>query len=148
MRPKQSKTACGKCGALNEAKEISSDPRWVLYNDLQICTWKKNTDATEPYMIGHISQVVAYFCCEEHALKASNKRLAQFGAVVQGWSVKPVETCACCGGHIDTSQWHRVLNLSLESGNEQDPKILSDKDLGRFCTACAPHGLPSEGVTV
>lgn len=117
-------------------KNIGTDLRWVLADETQMCIWTgpdemPEIDFREVVLIG-------YYCCEQHADEACNKYLTLAGAKATWADVRPTEVCSICEADFNTNSWHRVLTLSQERGDEDNPEIVDVEYVARFCPQCIP----------
>lgn len=86
--------------------------------------------------------VLAYFDTKAEAHQALRAYLAATGARALWSDVRPIETCACCGVDIATSERHMVISISEEEKNDIDP-FMPGRPVdwaypARFCTSCVP----------
>jgi len=77
----------------------------------------------------------------DEALAGIDKYLAQVGATAEWSDVRPIETCACCKGDVDTLKSHKVLSLCTEIWPDDDVILLGIDYPARFCNDCVPVNL-------
>lgn len=61
--------------------------------------------------------------------------------------IGPIESCAVCGGLVDTTQWHQTYSTSL--GEQVAPSVvqpLDTADLARVCSKCKPASVAAASV--
>lgn len=124
---------CEKC---EDMQPYEGGTFWMLTNETQKID--QVGESCIPAIDIEEAESFAYYCSEEHALCAVNDYLLLAGATPQWSGVDPIETCACCGANIDTSQFHRVLVLSVESGTWDDMVQEDCSYPARFCNTCVP----------
>jgi hypothetical protein len=87
--------------------------------------------------IGEVA-ILGYYCCEQHAIEAYNSYLTLAGATATWPDVLPIENCGICKESFNTNIWHKALILSKERGYANNPEIINNKYVARFCQKCNP----------
>ena len=64
--------------------------------------------------------------------------LRQISTKAEWSAVRPINTCAYCEKDFDTTQWHKVLAVSMETGEFDSPQLLNVDCVARFCSNCVP----------
>ncbi len=123
---------CYKCGV-----PLGMGIHWTIGNEIQRCIWE--SPESMPEVDIQSGESFAYYCCEQHAMEATEEYLLQVGATAQWSDVRPIETCACCGRDFDTTKWHKVLVLYQERGSILiNPEMIHIDYVARFCADCVP----------
>lgn len=117
--------------------DLGDRPRFLLCVETQFIEW--TSDGGAPIVdIADGALVLAEYDTRDEALVAIDNYLARVGASVEWSDVRPIETCACCKGDVDTLKSHKVLTLSAEVGPDTDVRVLDIDYPARFCSTCAP----------
>ena len=122
---------------MNRKFETNEIPRYLLCLETQFIEW--SDDSEWPIVdIADDALVLDEYDTRDEALIAIDNYLARVGASLEWSDVRPIETCACCKGDVDTLKSHKVLTLSTEVGPENDVRALRGDYPARFCTTCVP----------